>query len=437
MSENLLPGYARSELAAAVEGRREWAVEALKELVRQPTVLGQEEPGQRVAARLFQDLGYRVETQTIHLEEIRELPGFSPVDWTLEGKQNVVGVHDPGENRGRSLIFNGHVDVVSPEPAKLWGSPPFEPRIEEDGPDGERWMYGRGAGDMKGGTVCYLWALRALKDLGAEPASKVILQSVVEEECTGNGALSLLQRGFTADAAIIPEPFNETILVAQVGVLWFRIRILGKTTHVLGAGEGINAIEKSWPIIRALRSLEEELNVPENVPELYRDVDHPLNLNVGTIQGGDWQSTVAGECVTGFRLGLFPGESLEVVKSLVEDRVEAAAQEEAWLRENPPSLEWVGFQAEGSEFDPESPPGQVLQKAHREWRGRDPEQLKCTATTDVRFFNNYYGIPATCYGPKAVAIHGVDEKVSLDSMQRVAEVLCSFVQDWTLLRRSP
>jgi acetylornithine deacetylase len=100
-------------------------------------------------------------------------------------------------------------------------------------------------------------------------------------------------------------------------------------------------------------------------------------------------------------------------------------------------VEWVGFQAEGSRFDPESPPGQVLQKAHREWRGRDPEQLKCTATTDVRFFNNYYAIPATCYGPKAVAIHGVDEKVSLDSMQRVAEVLCSFVQDWTLLRRSP
>ena len=147
-------------------------------------------------------------------------------------------MHDPGQNARRTLAFNGHIDVVSPEPVSLWSSPPFEPRIVTAEDDGEDWMVGRGAGDMKGGTVCYLWALAALRDMGLEPASKVILQSPVEEECTGNGALAILDRGWVADACIIPEPFNETLLARQVGVMWFQVRILGRTTHVLGAGRG-------------------------------------------------------------------------------------------------------------------------------------------------------------------------------------------------------
>jgi acetylornithine deacetylase len=298
-------------------------------------------------------------------------------------------------------------------------------------------MYGRGAGDMKGGTVAYLWALRSLRDLGLVPASPVICQSVVEEECTGNGALSLLEKGYRADAAIIPEPFNETLLTAQVGVLWFRVRILGMTTHVLSAGRGVNAIEESVKIIAALRDLEAEINSEGSIPELYRGIPHPIHLNVGTIAGGDWQSTVAGECVTGFRIGAFPGEQLPNVMKRVEGRVRAATRGDPWLEANPPTVEWVGFRAEGCEFDAESDLGAALRRAHQQWHGREPEQLRSTATTDIRFFNLYYGIPATCYGPKAQRIHGVDEKVSIDSMQRVAEVLCSFVEDWCGLRKSP
>jgi acetylornithine deacetylase len=418
----------KDDIARAVADRREWAVEALSEFVRQPTVLGSEEGGQRVAAKLFEELELEVKVETIKLADIEGKPGFSPVDWQLDGKHNVVGIHEGGN--GRSLIFNGHVDVVSPEPTKLWSSPPFEPRVVNE--DGETWMYGRGAGDMKGGTVSYLWALNALRDLGRAPAGKVICQSVVEEECTGNGALSLLEKGYRADAAIIPEPFNETIITAQVGVLWFRVRVLGETTHVLGAGKGVNAIEKSWPIIQALRDLEEEVN--REVPEPYQGVEHPLNLNVGTINGGDWQSTVAGECVTGFRFGAFPGDSLDKVKQVIEDRVAHAATADPWLKGNPPQVEWVGFQAEGCVFDAESEFGKSLRNAHKQWRDTEPEQLRCTATTDIRFFNLYYDIPATCYGPKAERIHGVDERVSIDSMQRVTEVMCSFVQDWCGLK---
>jgi acetylornithine deacetylase len=296
-------------------------------------------------------------------------------------------------------------------------------------------MYGRGTGDMKGGTVSYLWALAALRDLGLEPASRVLCQSPVEEECTGNGTLALLAHGHTADACIIPEPFNETILRRQIGVIWFKVRVRGLTTHVLAAGSGVNAIEKSWVLIRALRELEEELNQPENIPPGYEGVDHPLNLNVGIIRGGDWASTVAGECVIHFRLGLFAEQNCEAIRSRVETTVRDAAASDLWLRESPPVVEYAGFQAEGCECDIDSDFGRLLRDAHREWRGEDPEELSATCTSDVRHFSLHHAIPVTCYGPVARNIHGVDEKVSIDSMQRVAEVLADFTGRWCGLRR--
>ncbi len=425
----------QNELRQAVLARRDWAVERLGGWVRHGSVLGQELSAQEYVADIYEEIGFASRFETIDPDAISGLPGYSPVDWSYKNRPNVVGLHDPASPKGRSLIMNGHVDVVSPEPSSLWTSDPFEPRIVENEENGETWMYGRGAADMKGGSVCCFWALAALRDMGFVPASKVILQSPIEEECTGNGALALCANGYTADACLIPEPFAESILRRQVGVIWFEVRIVGKTTHVLGTGAGVNAIEKSWTVIQALRALEAETNGPERIPEPYKGIDHPINLNVGVISGGDWASTVAGECVTRFRFGLFPGESLADLRARVEKCVRDAAAGDPWLRNFPPTVEYVGFQAEGCEFDADGDFGKALRSAHSSWRGSEPGQESMTCTTDARFFNLYYGIPATCYGPASRNIHGVDEKVSIDSMQRVAEVMSSFVGDWCGLER--
>jgi acetylornithine deacetylase len=204
---------------------------------------------------------------------------------------------------------------------------------------------------------------------------------------------------------------------------------------VLGAGRGVNAIERSWPIIQGLRELEEEANQAERIPETYRGIDHPLNLNVGVIDGGDWASTVAGECVTRFRFGLFPGESLAELRNRVEARVAEVAASDPWLKQFPPAVEWIGFQAEGCACRLEGDFGSTLRQAHADWRGAPPTDLRASCTTDLRFFELYYDTPATCYGPEAVDIHGVDEAVRLTSVQRVAEVLTTFVQRWCGLRK--
>ena len=408
-------------------------MKVLSDWVRHGSVLGEEASAQEFIAGVYDSLGLETRMVPVDIDQIKGLPGFSPVDWGYEGRQNVVGIHAPGSDAGRSLVFNGHVDVVSPEPTELWASPPFEPRIVENEQGGETWIYGRGAADMKGGSVCTLWVLAALQDIGVEPASRVVWQSPIEEECSGNGTLALLAEGYTADACVIPEPFGETYMRGQAGVIWFQTRVLGKTAHVLGTEKGVNAIEKSWVIIQALRDLEVERNLPDRIPELYEGVEHPVNLNVGIIRGGDWASTVAGDCFTRFRMGVLPGERVPDVLTEIETCVEVAAAD-PWLKDFPPRVEYVGFQAEGCSFDPESELGRDLMKAHKDWRGETPEGALLKATTDARYFNLYYDTPATCYGPKSENIHGIDEKVSIDSMQRVAEVLASLTIDWCGIR---
>ena len=424
------PGKAQIE--QAIRARRDWALQALCGWVEHASVLGQEAHAQDHIAGILERLGMHVVVEPVDIDRIRKLPGFSPVDWSYDGRPNIVGLHEPSSPSGRSLILNGHVDVVSPEPSKLWTSPPFRPRLVTGEPT---WLYGRGAGDMKGGSISYLWALAALRDLGVAPAAPVTFQSVIEEECTGNGTLDLCAKGYRADACLIPEPFHETVLYHQVGVLWFQVRVLGKTTHVLGAGRGVNAIEASIPIIEAMHALEEELNQPSLRPAPYAEHDHPINLNVGIMQGGDWASTVAGECVTRFRLGLFPGQACADLMRQVEARVAEVADRDPWLRAFPPTVEYVGFQAEGAVFDEHEAIAQTLRAAHETWRTAAPASLTATCTTDTRYFNLYYDIPATCYGPAAEDIHGVDERVDVDSMQRVAEVMTTLIGDWCGLNR--
>ena len=120
------------------------------------------------------------------------------------------------------------------------------------------WMYGRGSGDMKAGLILNVFALRALRALGWKPAADVYQQSVVEEECTGNGALACLQRGYRADAALIPEPSSGVLTVAQVGVMWFQVKVTGHPVHVYKADAGSNAIESAYRLIQQLHLTQDQ-----------------------------------------------------------------------------------------------------------------------------------------------------------------------------------
>ena len=419
-----------AEIGAAVEVLQDEAVTELCALVGEGSVLGEEQGAQALMADRFATLGLQVDRFEVDLEAIRHLPGFSPpVIEDYAGRENVVGRHAPREASGKSLILNGHIDVVPTGPAELWTSGPFSPRIEAGR------VYGRGAGDMKAGIIAYCMAFKALRELGYQPAAPVFLQSVIEEECTGNGALACLARGYRADAAIIPEPFDQSLLIAQLGVMWLTIDLVGKPAHVLDTSAGTNAIEAVYALFDALRKVEESWNAPEFRHACYGEHRHPVNFNLGRISGGEWPSSVPCAASIDVRVGFYPGMSIKAVKQTLEAAIEDALVTVPALKGARVKIRYRGFQAEGCAIDPQDPLLEGLRRAHVRVSEKPLQDLASTATTDARFFILYGGTPATCYGPTAGSIHGIDEWVSIPSMMEVAQVLALFMAEWCGLEK--
>lgn len=422
------------QIFKAVDQAFDRQVDFLRELSKHPSTRGNEQSAQRFMAGALQDRGYQTDIWTVDVDDISHLPGFSPVLENYEEALNVVGTYRAPTREGRSLILNGHIDVVPTGPLDMWDNPPFDPQVKDG------WMYGRGVGDMKAGLVANIFALDALKTAGFEPKGDIFIQSVVEEECTGNGALACLQRGYKADAALIPEPFSQKLVSAQVGVIWLQVHLKGVPVHVLEAKSGSNAIEAAIPIISALREMETRWNDGVHTSSHYDHLDHPLNLNIGRIEGGDWASSVPAWCCFDVRMGIFPGQDLNAAREEIESCIMKAAGDDPFLDKNPPEIVYHGFLAEGYALADHKGPvaGQAIQsleKAHQAVTGSELERFAVTATTDARFFGLYADTPALVYGPNAEAIHGFNERVEIDSMRQVTQSIALFVADWCSLKR--
>ncbi len=414
------PSAGDAEIIEAIADDDGWMADVLQRLVRAPTTLGNEEPGQQVIREALIDIGLIPVDVEMDADALRAHPAASPFDWDVSGKRNVVATWEPeGTHDGRSLILNGHIDVVSPEPVGQWGErSPFSGDREGD------WVYGRGAADMKCGLAAILGAVRGLRRMGATPKGPVYLESVVEEECTGNGVLQTLIAGYTADAAVVAEPFGAAITTAQVGVLWFNVRIEGVPGHAAEGRNATNAIEESLAMISALREIEAELNAAPPPPfDLF---DHPANLNVGAISGGDWASTVPGECVTEYRIALYPDMSLDDLRARIERTVAEASAGHPGRSE----VRYSGFASPGYTIDEEHPLVTTLADAFGRQSGAAPALVATTGTTDAGILGNA-GIPSVCFGPYAEQAHGVGERVYLPSVVQTAQVIGMFVKDWS------
>lgn len=402
----------------------------LQDFVRIPSTRFAEGPAQDFIAAALRARGYSVDDWSIDLKDLEPLPGFGPIEGDFSRARTVVGSHRPAAAKGRSLILQGHLDVVPAGPEEMWTAPPFEPVIRDG------WMYGRGAGDMKAGTVAALFALDAIRRAGFEPAATVHFQSVIEEESTGLGALSTLQRGYRADFALLPEPSGYTVNRAQVGAIWFKLRVRGRPVHVSTAGTGANAIMAAYEVIRALQGLEAEWNERAKSDPVFAGVEHPLNFNAGKIKGGDWASSVPAWCDVDCRIGVLPGQDLAKARAEIEACVATAARAHPFLANSPPEVIWNGFQAEGYVLEGAEEQERVFAEAYADvFPGERPAERRMTALTDTRFYGLYYDIPAFCFGPTAENVHGFDERVNIDSIRKCTEIFALFIARWCGLNR--
>ncbi len=391
-------------------------------LVAEPSTLNNEASVTALMEAELSRLSFEPFRVSIDPAKLSQHPGFAPVPWAYEGRYNVAAQRKASAEGGRSVIFNGHLDVVSAEPRGLWDNDPFDP-LEQDG-----WLYGRGAGDMKSGVAAMTYAVKAVENAGFGFKAPVTIEAVIEEECGGNGALACVATGHEAEAVLIPEPMGLAILIAQLGVLWFKVSLDGVPRHVHEAQAGVNAIEKCIPLITALRVLETEMN--HEVHPVYKDIRHPINLNIGIIKGGDWPSTVPAAAEFHCRLSFFPGKTYEQTQRRIIDTITLATRQDPWLAENPPQIEFYGFRSEGHVEDRSQPAFITLDGCHRDMFGQNADDSISTATTDVRAYHHYTQAQATCYGPVAENIHAANERVKIESVIHTAKVYALFLARW-------
>ncbi|PVA09118.1 acetylornithine deacetylase [Pelagivirga sediminicola] len=395
-----------------------------QELVRMPSLRGHEHPIQDFVHRALQSRGYAMDRFYMDREAIAAHPGGSKFSDDHSDAPIVVGIHRPREEKGRSLILQSHLDVVPEGLHDMWSDAPFSARIEGD------WMYGRGAGDMKAGAAANIFALDALRRIGLQPAATVYVQSVVEEESTGNGALQTFLQGYTADAVFIPEPEEEMLVRANTGVLWFQVQVRGVPVHVREMGEGANAIDGATRIMAVLREMEEDWNAEKGEHPHFEDEAHPINLNIGKIEGGDWASSVPSWCNIDCRVSIYPGRSADDAAREITERIAAFAQKDSFLSNNPPKVVFNGFHAEGYVLEPGTEAEAVLGRAHESAIGAPLESFMTAGYLDTRVYALYNKIPALCYGPKSRNIHGIDECVSLESVKRITAAMALFIAEW-------
>jgi len=413
---------ARKKVCQLIDEEREEIVQTLSRLVQIPTTPGKEAEGQKYMHSLYSNLGLKVISLEADHEKVSQHKAFIESGFGFKGRPNIIGILE-GEPAAKSLILNGHVDVVPEGPIREWDFSPWEGKVA-----GKK-LYGRGALDMKGGLIANYFALKALLKTGLKPKGTVMLQSVIEEEPGGGGGtLACLLEGFTADGLVIPEPIMK-IVVALVGIHYFRVRVVGKPAHAGVAHTGVNAIGKMNQIYQALVELDEKRARENRHSLIEKESERSCHLCIGTCRAGDWVSTVAGWAELECRISHIPGEKFEEVKNQVHQTINDVAQRDEWMSHHPPEVVWFGLKIEPWEQDPNDPFVVTFKSCADKVLGSNTDIVGFTWSTDTRFAR-YFNMPAISFGPNGENAHGTNEYVDLDSVIDCTKTLALFIMEW-------
>lgn len=426
----------KQKVLAEIDKMRNEIIKLVSNLVQIPSV----NPNY-TGVKYEDEIGGEKNVQNFLKKEMEQFCDIVDMWEIAEDRPNLVGVIK-GTDNGKSLIFNGHIDVVPPGPAEEWKfKDPYSGKIE----DGK--LYGRGSCDMKGGVATQLMAAKALSRAGIKLKGDLILEAVVGEETMDHelGVTATVDRGYRADAAIVSEPSGPPTSLAVVpvspGVIRMNISVKGKTTHASVRREftraggkyaevGINAVEKGVYIIQSLQQLEHEWGFTKK-----HDLFEPghFTIHPGIIHGKsfdvDLPFVVSDYCDIQYAVWHHPSDSLEQVKEEILQHIHNASQNDLWLRENPPKVEFV---LHWPPFDVpvDHPVVQTMCNAHKEVTGKSAEIHGFVAVADASFLN-IKGIPAIIYGPGSILVaHSIDEHVLVDDLITAAKSYAIMAMDW-------
>ena len=401
------------------EANRAYLVELISAMVKFHSYSGEAEEIQRFLQGKLEELGMVTRLVKVQPEKLEQYKGFSYDGFPYDKRYSLIGVKAGEPGNGRSLILNGHIDVVPPGDLALWDDHPHSGKYL----DGK--VYGRGSLDMKGGLAAGIVAVKVMQETGFSNEGDIAIASVCGEETGGCGAFALVEEGISADGCIILEPTRLKICHIQSGCHTFKLKLKGRSIHACMAHKGINVIDKFYLIYDALKAMDRRRHdrFGSDFTPYYENPANIAPLNVGTLTAGEWPSSVPDQLEADGRAGIFPGETVEEMHREFEETVRIAAAADPWLSENQPVIEWYEGLFEPADTPIDSELVTTLSAAHREMLGRAVEYEAVTYGSDMRIFNLYGKIPTVLYGPGDVSLaHTVNEHIEIDL---VLEAVCS------------
>jgi acetylornithine deacetylase len=418
-----------SRVTAEIARRRSELVDLLAVLVGFDTRAPDPHLEPREEAALQAYLADRLGAVGLRVElwepEVTSLPANRypiPDGYHFHGRPQLLA-RRAGTGGGRSLLFNGHIDVVSAEPRDLWATDPFRADVR----DGR--LYGRGACDMKGGVAAMVFATEVLSGLDVPLRGDLIVNTVTDEESTGAGALASVAHGVQAEGGIVPEPTSLTAWLGTRGSLMPEIVVEGRAGHAGfpheqgAAGGPVNAVEKMQIVLAALQTLREEWRDRADTQHPYL---HPGTIVPTSFESGQWIVSYPASATLRCHVQYLPGQadgrgSGNAVMREIEERVQSAARADPWLVAHPPAFTWHG-DVPPSFQEPEAPISAITLDAMGSL-GLERAIASRTTWFDAATFSRA-DTPTIGFGPGAIAAaHAVDEFVPLDELVCAAQVL--------------
>ena len=358
-----------------------------------------------LAARSENPGGTEDEVATVAAGTLEGLGAVPEIVRGEAGRPSVVATIGDGD--GPTLAWNGHLDTVPAGSPDTWTADPFAGEVI----DGR--LIGRGACDMKGPIAAALAAATAVGRAGIEGPGRVTFHLAADEELAGiHGTRVLWERGLlTQDAAIVGEPSDLAVGLAERGGAWITVTAHGTAAHGSQPDRGVNAITS---MARYL------LRLPEVLP----DIEHPLcgrpTVNAALIAGGSAPNVVPDRCTVDIDRRLLPGEDdrdgvLAPFETLAADirREHPEVDVRAEIRE------WT----DAAEAPADTSIADAVRSATLAERGQMPTDVGFTGITDARFYINDARIPTVIFGPGSLSVaHTANEWIAMDDLVAAARI---------------
>jgi acetylornithine deacetylase len=427
-------------LVEAVAARREDLVALLCELVGYDTTARahpadpprQEAALQRALAARLEAAGAEVDLWEPSPEDVAGHRLTPPEGIGFDGRPQLAATLR-GSGGGRSVLFNGHIDVVPARREDGWEADPFDAQVR----DGQ--VVGRGACDMKGGIAAMVVAAEVLARTGRLRGDLVVCTNT-DEESSGVGGLACARHGVRADFAIVTEPSGLEVWPACRGSVYGTIVVEGRAGHAeqehphWREGGAVNAVEGARHLLAGVDRLREEWRTTHALR-------HPLLsppdlVPTRLVADSGWVVTIPDRTEITLAVLILPQQAdasgwTGDVQREVEAFLRRWCDADPWLAEHPPTFDWH-TEVNPAETPVDAPSVQALLGANAAL-GLPLTLGGLGSWYDGATYALEAGTPALMYGPRHIDwAHTVGEHVAVDDLVACAQGLA--VAGWRLCR---